>query len=238
MSASAVSPDQTKPGQLLLSVIVTLLTPLFLGAAGNDLALAHAAALETVNEYRARSGVELLIVAQIVAFSLAALATALKSMQDDLSAEAMLRLQTKANALSRTAEQNRRALDKARNEPPPLLDDLPDEAELLASLAERAANRASPNPTKTAPTETAPIETAPAEPAPAPAEATIAATGWTEQQVRAAWAAGFAEVAQEIAGDLENLSPAQRRAATIQMSALNDAAHSLQNGEPLERPTL
>jgi hypothetical protein len=71
--------------------------------------MARRAALETVNAYRIRDQADLLTVAQIVAFGLAALGSLSLSMLDDLTLSMTLRLRGNANACSRSAELNRRA---------------------------------------------------------------------------------------------------------------------------------
>ena len=62
------------PAAVLMNVLVTLLAPMFIAGAKGDIRLARAAALETVNSYRAQNHASLIAVAKIVAFSLATLA--------------------------------------------------------------------------------------------------------------------------------------------------------------------
>ena len=68
-------PQDTTPANALLTLIVTLLAPMFLTVCGGDIALAQAAALETVNDYRAQNHAGLIAVALIVAYGLAALSS-------------------------------------------------------------------------------------------------------------------------------------------------------------------
>ena len=223
-------------GQRLLDVIVILLTPLFLDAADNNIPLAHAAARHTIEEYRARSGVDLLLVAQIVAFSLASIAVLMQSFQEDLSLEVKLRLQGKANTLNRTADRARKALDQTRQEPPPLsAQEERDEAEIVAKIAELSA---------TSGRGAAPAPAPAAQPIPAPAAHALQPIETpaallpprTEEQNRAMWLNAFVEAAEEITTSLPNLPPDQRRSATIYATSLNNVARELRNG-PLPQPS-
>ena len=108
-----------QPGDILLHLIVTLLAPMFLGVCCGNLDFARMAALETVNAYRARSHVDLIAVAQIVAHGLASVSSACLSMSDDISLSMTLRLRASANASDRACERNRRALEKNRATPVP-----------------------------------------------------------------------------------------------------------------------
>ena len=108
-----------QPGDILLHLIVTLLAPMFLAVCCGNLDFARMAALETVNAYRARSHVDLIAVAQIVAHGLASVSSACLSMSDDISLPMTLRLRASANASDRACERNRRALEKNRATPRP-----------------------------------------------------------------------------------------------------------------------
>ncbi len=108
------------PSEILLNLIVTFLAPMFLCASRGDILLARMAALETVNGYRARSHADLVSIAQIIAFGLAAMGSLSLSMADDLSVSMMLRLRGNANACNRSAEQNRRCLLEAHANPAPV----------------------------------------------------------------------------------------------------------------------
>jgi len=103
------SPPETQ-GDRLLHLVVCLLAPLFLTTGDGDIAFARAAALETVKSYQARNSADLIAIAQIIAYGLAALGSLSLSMADDLSLSMMLRLRGNATALTRAAEQNRRAM--------------------------------------------------------------------------------------------------------------------------------
>jgi hypothetical protein len=140
----APAPDTAfHPVDVLLHVIATFLAPMFLTASGGDIGFARMAAMETVNAYCVRSPADLIPIAQIIAFGLAALGSLSLSMADELSLAMTLRLRGNAIACDRSAERNRRALreSKVRLMVPLHADTTPDpggerfEAELLARVA-------------------------------------------------------------------------------------------------------
>ncbi|WP_428492111.1 hypothetical protein [Rhodopila sp.] len=201
MSATATEPRPTssldfQPGDILLQLIVTLLAPMFLAVCRGNLDFARIAALQTVDAYRARSPVDLIAVAQIVAHGLASVSAACLSMADDISLAMTLRLRASANASDRACDRARRALQNTRASPAPdpvlapapTRDLAPDpeadrkDAEVIARLAavrqqgeallarhaaaRPAARPAAPAPA--APTPAAPSPAAIADPAPTP----------------------------------------------------------------------
>jgi hypothetical protein len=120
-SPHEAAPDadlQIHATDILLHFIVTALAPMFLAASGDEISYARMAALETVNAYRARTHADLIAVAQVIAFGLAALGSLSLSMADNLSLSMTLRLRGNANACNRSAEQNRRALTQSRLDHP------------------------------------------------------------------------------------------------------------------------
>ena len=179
----------TYPGDILLSLIVALLAPMFLTASGSDINLARLAAFETVNAYRARSQADLITIAQIVGCGLAALGSLGLSMADDLSVSMVLRLRGNAVALNRSIDQNRRALAASQAAKPITPPDPVYEAKVQANVtaaqkltAEAMATLRKPEPRPAAiapqaapgPTRTAPgprrATSRPAQPAPAAIE--------------------------------------------------------------------
>ena len=98
------------PADILLQFIVTLLAPMFLTASCGDIGFARLAATHTIEAYRARNPADLVAVAQILAFGLAALGSLSMSMADGISMSMTLRLRGNANACNRSAQQNRGAL--------------------------------------------------------------------------------------------------------------------------------
>jgi hypothetical protein len=227
ITATTIEPDATRsaiflhPTEILMRLIVALLAPMFLSVSGGDIATARMAAAETVNAYRAQSQADLVAIAQIVAFGFAALGSLSLSMQDNISVTMALRLRGNANACSRSAEQNRRALSQARGdgtapESIPNEEDVA-EAQVIASVAAVQARVAE---TQARLQAVAPSVVHTPRPAPAP-------NLTRDQQRQAAWAAAAAHVAAEYTADLPNMPPAERRAATIRAAALSSCAHDL-----------
>jgi hypothetical protein len=133
------------PIDILTTLIIALLAPMFLTATGGDLAAARAAAADSIEAYRARTHADLLAVAQIVAFSLSALGSLSLAMAPEIPIPLTLRLRGNANACNRSVEQNRRALlhpnrtdTAAPTDPPPFVPE-PDqdayEAQVIANVA-------------------------------------------------------------------------------------------------------
>lgn len=106
-----------QPGRFLESII-RLLMPFFLGAAA-DIDAARADILHTLASYGARTRTELLHAAQIIAFSMSTLETLAEAKDGDLSPNMRLRLRGCANGLSRSGQQNEKALDQSLAYDPP-----------------------------------------------------------------------------------------------------------------------
>jgi hypothetical protein len=212
-----------------MNLIVALLAPMFLVASAGDVAFARMAATETINAYSARNHADLIAVAQIVAFGLAALGSLSLSMADDISLSLVLRLRGNANALNRAAEQNRRALRES----------LPD-----ARVPHPAAGPAGAEPADTlyeaniaAEARLHPQNPEPeAEPSPVPpafpdAAPTVAAQVMSPRQLQAMWAAAMTDVAEEFTASLPHLPPAERSLAVRRADILTSAAHTLRSGQ-------
>jgi hypothetical protein len=244
---------------LLLTLVVTLLAPLFLLDADGDITSARAAALQTVTAYRAQNHASLLAVAKIIAFGLAALGSLSLSMADDLPIPMILRLRGNANALNRVAERAERALGQTQSAQ--AADTAPtfNADEVLASVAEAQARAAQARAGLNLPLPAAPHSTAqqskaqpsPAQPSatPQPAEPAQTATRQTaasqaatqatltpEQRTTAMWAAAMADIAGEYAAEMATLPPAQRKAATLRANALSTTANALLTGAQAQRP--
>ena len=259
-NAEPAPPIPQDPSEVLLNLVATLLAPMFLGVSG-DIALARAAALQTINAYRVREQAGMLAVAQIVAFGLAALGSLSLSMADDISLSTRLRLRGNANALNRAAEQNRRALQAshpAHAAPVPLAaftqaatmdaEDLRQEQQVIAGVAaaqqaaaaatqsRRPAERQSavqPAAPAATPTLTTPDVAAPKPVAQNPPASLTSAQ---EQHRRAMWAAAIANVAGEFTASLPHLPPAERKLTMQKAAAMSGSVTALLSGEPLPRP--
>jgi hypothetical protein len=209
------------PFGVLMNLIITLLAPTFLGVTGGNIAYARAAALETVNAYRARNQADLIAIAQIIAFGLAALGSLSLSMADDISIPMILRLRGNAIACDRSAERNRRALIKSQvterlpHDPAPDPEPFDDNAFLSAAAAQELA---------------AESEARLREPEPKADPAPAAEPARAEKRHREMWAIAMVKDASEITASLPNLPPAERDAAVIRAAAMTSAAHDLLYG--------
>jgi len=137
MAASKMTPPTT---DVLLNILVTLLTPLFLGGpTGNgDFNLARAAAMEMLRSFRIRNAWDLLTAVQTVGFAMAALGSLGLSMADDLSSAAVLRCRSNANALQRSSDRAQERLDRRAGQPDVLEEQPLDVAELAESFRQAA----------------------------------------------------------------------------------------------------
>jgi len=210
---------QPQAPNVLLSLLVTLLAPLFFTACNGDLQFARCAALETINTYRARNDIDLLTIAQIVAFGLTALGSLGLSLADDLSLSMTLRLRSNAIALNRAAERCQRTLRESQVEasapPPPPADPAFDEASVIAAVTATRQRVA---------------EAIPSQPAPPQPARQKQPTG-EDRQLQAAWAAAMADVAGEFTASLAHLPPAERKAMTVRAAALSSCANDLLAGK-------
>jgi len=234
-TTTAFPPHNLHPADVMLNLVAALLAPMFLLASGGDIAFARMAALETVAAYRVSNQASLLAVAQIVAFGLAAMGSLSLSMADDLSLSMTLRLRSNANALNRSAEQNRRALENTSHNPPDASQTTPiDEAAIIAAVA--AARQAAAEAQAQAQARTAaPKPVQPPTPAPTPRPASVI-TSEQEQHHRAMWASAIADVAGEFTASLPHLPPAERNLAARKAAVMSTSVAALLSGDPLPRP--
>ena len=230
------------PFDILLNLVATLLAPMFLCITGGDAGLARMAALETISAYRARDLADLIAIAQIVGNGLAALGSLSLSMQDDISLSMTLRLRGNANALNRSAEQNRRAMRVTHVD-----DSAPDHAEATWSpetpavitkddsqtrtgalmndtaakmLADEANARLVPRTEQPKKREATPV----ADPQ------TASAHTMTEKRHQKMWAIAMVKEASEITASIPGLPPMERNAASIRAGMLSSTANHLLTG--------
>lgn len=244
------------PSDVLLNLIVVFLVPMFLGASAGDVGFARMAAAETVNTYRARNHLDLVSVAQIIAFGLTALGSLSLSMADNLSLSMTLRLRGNAVALNRASEQTRRGLDKRRKgeETPhqpatpdechtaePRATEHPDyallEADVAQALQQAAQNQArlkapqsTPQPTIAPATNPAPSSTNPASTDPASTPASTGTPVTATQRNQTAWATVMAREAAKLTSSIVSLPPAERKDASLRAAALASTASNLLSG--------
>jgi hypothetical protein len=109
-------PNTTKrgPADVLIYLIITCLTPMFLAVAGGDPRIARMAATEALHAYGTKNLADLIAIAQIIAFGLAVLDSLGRSMADAVPDRLVLRLRGNATGLNRAAEQCRRTLHNAQ----------------------------------------------------------------------------------------------------------------------------
>jgi hypothetical protein len=232
-----------RPADILINLIVAFLAPMFLSASGGNIAYARMAAFETVSAYRIRNQADLLGIAQIVGFGLAAMGSLSLSMADGIPLAMVLRLRGNATSLNRAAEQNRRALNAARAEEeaserqadqtgPDDVTDADAEADAAVEQAQRAAVEATDRIRARQQGASAP----PVAPAPvaAPVVAPLAAApkaALTAEQRRTLWATAMASVAAEGATEIPGLPPAERRVASFRAEVLAGSAHAVLTGK-------
>ena len=222
---------------------------MFLCVTGGDVTLARMAALETVNAYRARDLSDLIAIAQIIGYGLAALGSLSLSMGDDMSLSMILRLRGNANALNRSAEQNRRAMREnqtadpaphraapvATPEPPPMIEQDQTNTRPNAFMNDKAAkmltDEASARLLRRAEQT---VDRAP-DPAPSLKPAQPAAQTVSEKRHQEMWAIAMASEASEITASIPGLPPAERNAASIRAGMLSSTANQLLTGA--NRPT-
>jgi hypothetical protein len=129
-----------KPEDLFLTVIVALLTPMFIPLTG-DLDRAQLAATAAVRQLQATSGAHLLTIAQFLALNVAVTNTLCLAMNDELDPILAVRLQNSAAALFRCQDKVLRIIDSKPVRPPappPEPQDAEDaEAEHQIRLAQR-----------------------------------------------------------------------------------------------------
>ena len=239
------APVRLHPYQILMNLIATLLAPMFLGVTGGDVAMARMMAIQTVSAQRISSLMDLLAVAQIVAYGLAALGSLSLSMDDDLSLAMVLRLRGNANACTRSAEQNRRAIRNDRHEEPLPRDQPMPEPEMHHAepwpettendgpaglmddtvaevLAAEARERLVQCAEKTA--DRAPV------PRPVPVREAAVPSPAAEKRHNEMWAIAMVNEASEITASIPGLPPAERHAASLRAGMLASTANRLLTG--------
>jgi hypothetical protein len=232
------------PADVLINLIVTLLAPIFVTAAGGDIGRARVAALETLTAYQARSHASLIKVANIIAFGLATLGSLSLSMGDDVPIPLVLKLRSNATALDRSTDRNERSLRALQADTAAETRGTGfDEAEVYACVAE-AQQRAAESQAQAC--ATAPRAEPAAKPAAAPAQKPAAA--WApapraepapasrdpqtaaprhERSYHSQWAAAMAQVAAEEMAAAASLPPDQRKAHTARAAILSSTANTL-----------
>jgi hypothetical protein len=100
-----------------LDHVLAFLIPFFLKGAAGDQALARRAAMQLLESHGAVTDWDVLLAAEIIAFSFTTLDNLGKSMTDpDMPINTCLRLRSNANALSRRAERSRQSMQIGRQQ--------------------------------------------------------------------------------------------------------------------------
>jgi len=208
------APEPASRDANLVTLILALLTPMFLWSTAGDIRLAHVAAAQTLNEYRIANRLSLFTVAKIIAFDIATLSSLSLSMYEDVSMLLALRLRGNANSLDRSAERNRRRLELEQASRSGATDETEDSVEAAIAEAQRMVNEA-------------------AAPAPVPPTAAAPAARTSAQQRQAGWARAMTSVAEEFTDGLKDLPPAERWKEMARIEALSMAAADLASGTAL-----
>jgi hypothetical protein len=223
------------PSGILMNLIVALLAPMFLGVTAGDVGMARMAAIETIDAYQARNLADLIAVAQIIAYGLAALGSLSLSMADDISLSMTLRLRGNAVSLDRSAERSRRVLRQPpRDNPTPYHPAMTPEPEIARgddqTPAEVFLNDAAAQ-ILAAESQTRLERGAEQITDPVPAPATDATDPVAvEKRHRAMWAIAMVKEAGELTASIPNLPLAERSAASIRAGALGQTANELLTG--------
>nr|WP_294506425.1 hypothetical protein [uncultured Rhodopila sp.] len=198
-------PATETPTGLLMEYILAVLAPLLIVGSISDLRLARLAAKEAIDAYKARSDEELITIAQIAGFAIAALDDLRLSAAPELSVSLKLKLRGNAAALNRAGQGNTAALRLLRREEPPPdpRDDDRVREEAMEALEEAEASVRE-------------AQTA-APPAPPP----------VDKRWSTAWAGAMTEVAAECARNLHRLPPRERRKEMVRINLLSGAARRI-----------
>jgi hypothetical protein len=213
------------PTDILLELIYCVLTPLFMAGCYGDMDNGRLAAVETIASYRPATQADLIKIAQIIGFGLAALDDLRLSMHPDVGLAQKMRLRGQANALNRSAQQNATSLERSRKANPVLAPSIAEE--LSMAQGHPHPDDLEPEVTEAELKDMVAATTAVIEqirgskPAAQPGPMTEA------EQTKLQWAAAMNNVAQELQDDLPG-QPAEYRAADrVRAAALGTAARDL-----------
>jgi hypothetical protein len=191
----------------LMAILPGLLVPLLANGRDGDRALAHRAACQAIEEYRANTHGELVTITQIIGFGLAALDDLSLSMAADLPVSAKLRLRGNANALNRASLRAAAELGRTRQPAEPGLHEWADQPD--------------PSPDRAEPTASEPP--IPDTPAFQPVPDTLP----VDEQNRRHWANAMATVAAELRSRAARVPHAQRKSDRLWVDVLSNVASEL-----------
>jgi hypothetical protein len=216
-------PAKLTPIDVLMNLIIAVVGPMLLNAAGGDVDLATVTAIKAVNALKPRNEADLIDIGQIVTFGLAAIEAVKLSMRPEFTPNLALRLRANAVSLNRAAAQTRRTLQKSQPEqtqPGYTEADLQKEEAAIASLAQAQQHLAELKAQAPSP-----------KPAPAPtAEPAAARPRMSQADWHKMLAQSMTTVAAEFAEDLKDLPPAERKLASLKAQILSSTASNLISG--------
>jgi hypothetical protein len=239
-SITTIIQPTTETFGVLTALIATLLGPAFSAVCPGDISLARRTATDTVDAYRPRTHTDLIAIAQIIGFGLAALGSLGLSMAGDISVSRALRLRGNANACNRSAQQNRRALNKTQADAPPPAQHQPRDQPEIPPEPEQSPATSGPEIFLHAAAEQLlaeesqdRLEQTTAEPsAPSPTQSTARTSA--EKRHQQMWAIAMIKQSSEITASLPNLPQAERQDATLRAGLLSSTAHDLIYGAPVQ----
>ena len=240
------------PDDILTTIILTLLTPLFRPFVDSD-ELARQAAWAQVQRVGIGPMTDPFTIVQTIGFSMAAATTLAQAANPDLDIDTQARLHRAANSFSRTEERQRRILkDQLRRKPPPPPPTAQEEAAVQAEKAKqvRVARRMGTmiqaeiealqqlHPNEARPTPA----TQPQEPGsarnPETRPPTTPKTPVTQRLEKLNWAIGYVGVAEECLNDPDTYAGGSQKEANSRGSLMNAAAYEILTGEipDVEKP--
>jgi hypothetical protein len=194
----------------LLAFILSCLTPLLATSSHAD---AANAARQAIAAYNATAADQLLTIAQVVGFAIAALDNLRLSAAPDISLSLKLKLRGNANALNLSTQRTTKTFGTPHRDVAAPIEPQPDpEAEAAALAALASARAALQKPAKHQPTPQ-PIPTTP-----------------PTQDRKTIWANAMTDIAAECSRNLAQLPPRQRHAEVLRIAALSNTARHLANG--------
>lgn len=260
--SNAANPAETPIDTLLLEIAYALLAPLFLEAAGGNVAFARNAAFGMIASYRATCAADLLCVVQIIAYALASLRTVMLTVAEDVPVTVVIRAINSAQRLARVEEQCRKSRQEyygrdkpARDEPP-----IPTAADLMREMAARRPPPANAPRSNAVPPGDPAASRQPAPPSSQAWEPFLHSPtmppqlgglmlriekqglqpvskpgpgGPVQSGWRKVWGDSAARVACQFLSDIESLPPQQRKETLKQARTLQYVAQELLSGAPL-----
>ncbi len=245
------NPPETPIDTLLLEIAYALLAPLFLEAAGGNIAFARTAAFAMIDSYRATCAADLLCVVQIIAYALASLRMVMQTVTSDMPVTLVLRSIRLAESLAKTEERCRRTRREYQVQAIPMpMEPVPTAADLLRQMAPRREPPANPPAPRPEPAQASPQEWEPflhsptmppqlgglmlriekqgLQPDSKPGPGGPVQSGW-----RKVWGDSAARVAAKFLGEAQGLPPPERDEMLKRVHMMRYVSKELLSGAPL-----